>query len=294
MKYNNKFKNPKKLRGGGAEELGFNYFYEKNKIYVKKRKEVLVKRQLFEMWNSLPVEEQKEWLYKADAFCKLFAMTNKSDVYKDIVPKYPPTTELCKLLTKYNSVSAYFSQEMANLKQFFQDSIRKEPGCPKPIPSGANPLKLEYYNQHELYAVWHKANTDHIQSQTFTNKVLQEWRSSDNVSVRKSLRDAVSETMTYSTIIKTTNEQIWSKTAKEWQSSYDAFEHAYDMFCEKTKITNPEMKVTDEDVKDHLSRMWEALDTETQNTWIVSAGETLPVRQRRVRGLFEDSDSDEE
>ena len=66
------------------------------------------------------------------------------------------------------------------------------------------------------------------------------------------------------------------------------------MFCEKTKITNAEMRVTDTDVKDHLSRMWEVLDTETQNTWIVSAGETLPVRQRRVRGLFEDSDSDED
>lgn len=79
MKYNYKFQNPKKLRGG-AGELGFNYFYEKNKQYVKKRKEVLVKRQLFEMWHALPVEEQKEWLYKADAFCKLFAMTNKSDV----------------------------------------------------------------------------------------------------------------------------------------------------------------------------------------------------------------------
>ena len=81
---------------------------------------------------------------------------------------------------------------------------------------------------------------------------------------------------------------------QEWHDALDALEHAYDMFCEKTKITNAEMRVTDTDVKDHLSRMWEVLDTETQNTWIVSAGETLPVRQRRVRGLFEDSDSDED
>jgi hypothetical protein len=55
------------------------------------------------------------------------------------------------------------------------------------------------------------------------------------------------------------------------------------------------MRVTDEDVKDHLSRMWEALDTETQNTWIYSADDTLAsVRHRKIRGLFEDSDSDQE
>ena len=89
-------------------------------------------------------------------------------------------------------------------------------------------------------------------------------------------------------------EQLSKEGRQEWHDALDALEHAYDMFCEKTKITKPEMRVTDEDIKDHLSRMWEALDTETQNTWIYSADDTLPIRHRKIRGLFEDSDSDQE
>ena len=269
----------KLLKKGG----GFNNFYQKNKEYVKKWKDVLVNRQLFEMWNALPPEEQKEWLYKADAFSKLFELTDTTNVYKDIIgPKYPPPTELCKLLTKCVSTRVYFDSEMAKLRLFFDESIEKEPGHP-PVPSGGYPggyQSSEWRNYQELYGVWSKK---HILIQTFTNKVLEAWKSSDDVFVRKSLRNAVCETMTYNTLNNTTNEQIWSKTAKEWQESYDAFEHAYDMFCENSKITNPQMRVTNADVKDHLSRMWESMDIETQNTW--NHSDTLPIRYRGVRGL---------
>ena len=87
MKYGEKYKNSKKLKlKGGAGELGFNYFCEKNKTYVKKWKEVLVNRQLFEMWKALPVEEQKVWIDKATSFDKLFAMTNNL-----MFLKYPDT-----------------------------------------------------------------------------------------------------------------------------------------------------------------------------------------------------------
>jgi hypothetical protein len=278
----------KLLKGGG-----FNYFYQKNKEYVKKMKEVNVNRQLFEMWHALSPEEQKEWLYKADAFSKLFALTDTTDVYKDIFePKYPPPTELCKLLTKHESARKYFDQEMTKLKLFYTESTNKELGRP-PAPVG--PITSYYYqtaewrNYQELTSVWYKK---HIQVQTFTNKVLEAWRSSDDLFVRKSLRDAVCETMKYSTLYDTTEELIWSKTAKEWQASYDAFEHAYNMFCENSKITNLQMRVTNADVKDHLSRMWTGMNRKTQNTWNYSAGDTLPIRHRGVRGL--DGDFDDE
>jgi len=284
----------KNLLKGGAGELGFNNFYQKNKEYVKKWKEVLVKRQLFEMWHALSPEEQKEWLDKADALDKLFGLTDTTDVYKDIFePKYPPTTELCKLLTKHASARAYFDVEIAKLKEFYND--HQEPGKPPPLILAYNHVA---YNNNPLFHTWLKANEG---NQTYTNKVLQEWKSSDNVSVRKSLRDAVCDAMTYSTIPKTTYEQIWSKTAKEWQSSYDAFEHAYDMFCENSKITNPQMRVTNADVKDHLSRMWTGMDIETQNIWNYSEDDTLPdtlsIRHKGVHGLdgdFEEENFDEE
>jgi hypothetical protein len=41
-------------------------------VEKKKWKEVLVNRQLFEMWNVLPQEEQKVWIDKATSFDKLF------------------------------------------------------------------------------------------------------------------------------------------------------------------------------------------------------------------------------
>ena len=52
----------------------------------------------------------------------------------------------------------------------------------------------------------------------------------------------------------------WPKVAKEWEAGFDAFEHAYDLFSQKVKNADPQMKVTDDDVNDHLSRMWQILD----------------------------------
>ena len=120
----------------GAGELGFNYFCEKNKTYVKKWKEVLVNRQLFEMWHGLPVEEQKVWIDKATSFDKLFAMTNNlvslktqnftdsSLMYKDIVLGKYPKKEICN--SAYNSAYEYFISIINNLNQFVEKQLIKE------------------------------------------------------------------------------------------------------------------------------------------------------------------------
>jgi len=228
--------------------------------YVKNWKEERIKRQLLEMWNALDENGQKEWLDKADALDKLFGLTDSSDVYKDTVtPKYPKT-EFCKLLTKHASARAYFESEMAKFRKFYDD--HQEPGKPQ-VTASWQTDQARNQQQQQMLSAWISANRD---NQTYTNKVLQEWKSSDNVSVRKSLREAVCDAMTYNTIPKTTDEQIWAKTAKEWEASYDAFEHAYDLFCEKVKNTNPQMKVTEDDLNEHLSRMWEVLDDKVANT----------------------------
>ena len=246
-----------------CELTAYESFCQEKREYVKNWKEERIKRQLFEMWHALDENGQKEWLDKADALDKLFGLTDASDVYKDTVtPKYPKT-EFCKLLTKHASARAYFDNEMAKLRKFYtdhQDPSKPQVTAPSIINSCSNPT---YAQQQQLLSEWIRANND---NQTYTNKVLQAWKSSDNVFVRKSLRDAVCETMTYSTIPKTDTEQIWSKTAKEWEASYDAFEHAYDLFCQKVKNTDPQMRVTEDEVNEHLSRMWEVLDDKEANT----------------------------
>jgi hypothetical protein len=268
MKYNEKYKNSKKLKlKGGARELGFNYFCEKNKTYVKKWKQVLVNRQLFVMWNALPLEEQKVWIDKATSFDKLFAMTNnlvlKYSEYRDnlgMLRRYHPKKEISNF--EYNSGYEYYKYVANNFASFLQKQIQLNPtvnysqrfrGPPPPDPK----------------------YTD----QAFREEVFQLWKES---SIYPMFKHGIAW------------QQLGEEGRQEWHDALDALEHAYDMFCEKTKITNPEMRVTDEDVKEHLSRMWEALDTETQNTWIYSADDTLPIRQRKIRGLFEDSDSDQE
>ena len=251
-----------------CESTAYESFCQEKREYVKNWKEERIKRQLFEMWHALDENGQKEWLDKADALDKLFGLTDASDVYKDTVtPKYPKT-EFCKLLTKHASARDYFNSEIAKFRQFYTD--HQEPGKPQ-LPKMSGNLtqqQQEQYRQQYMQIqtqlqIWVSSNND---NQTYTNKVIQAWKSSDNVFVRKSLRDAVCETMTYSTIPKTDNEQIWSKTAKEWEASYDAFEHAYDLFCQKVKNTDPQMRVTEDDVNEHLSRMWEVLDDKEANT----------------------------
>jgi len=265
MKYDRKFENSKKLKGG-AGELGFNHFCEKNKTYVKKWKEVLVNRQLFEMWNALPPEEQKVWIDKATSFDKLFDMTNnlvlKYSEYQDTVEPHQmmrryPKKEISNF--EYKSGYEYFMYVAKNFGSFFHKQIQLNP-------------TVNYRREGGRASKPDPKYTD----QAFREEVFQLWKES---SIYPMFKHGISW------------EQLGEEGRQEWYDALDALEHAYDMFCEKTKITNPEMKVTDEDVKDHLSRMWEALDTETQNTWI---DDTLPIRQRKIRGLFEDSDSDEE
>jgi hypothetical protein len=242
-----------------GDSSAYKSFCQEKRAYIKNWKEERIKRQLFEMWHALDENGQKEWLDKADALDKLFGLTDASDVYKDTVtPKYPKT-EFCKLLTKHASARAYFNAEIAKLRKFYED--HQDPSKPK-VTASPTDWQLKQQQQQSINT-WLAANED---NQTYTNKVLQEWKSSDDVSVRKSLRDAVCDAMIYSTIPKTTGEQIWSKTAKEWEASYDAYEHAYDLFCEKVKNTNPQMRVTEDDVNEHLSRMWEVLDDKVANT----------------------------
>ena len=272
MKYAEKYKNknPKKLKfKGGVGELGFNYFCEKNKPYVKKWKEVLVNRQLFEMWNALPVEEQKVWIDKATSFDKLFAMTNNlvSLKYSDTFLNENNYLEITKDRRypkkeirnfEYKSGYEYFLYVSRKFNSFFNQQLRLNP-TPN-LRFGPGQVDPKYTDP------------------AFLKEVVDLWK----------------ESIMYP-IIKYSPYPSWDQLSKEdrqeWHDALDALEHGYDMFCEKTKITKPEMRVTDEDVKEHLSRMWEALDTETQNTWI---DDTLPVRQRKIRGLFEDSDSDQE
>jgi hypothetical protein len=269
MKYGEKYKNSKKLKlKGGAGELGFNYFCEKNKTYVKKWKEVLVNRHLFEMWKALPVEEQKVWIDKATSFDKLFDMTNNL-----MFLKYPDTflnehnyLEITKdrIYPKkeirnfeYKSGYEYFMYVANNFNVFFMQQVKLNPTVNYTYSRGT-PMDPKYSDP------------------AFRKEVFQLWKES-------SIYPMFKYGMSW--------EQLGEEGRQEWHEALDVLEHAYDMFCEKTKITKPEMKVTDEDIKEHLSRMWEALDTETQNTWI---DDTLPIRQRKIRGLFEDSDSDQE
>ena len=255
-----------KLRGG-AGELGFKYFYQKNKEYVKKWKEVLVNRQLFEMWHALTPKEQKVWIDKATRFDKLFAMTNnlvlKYSEYRavkhhEMLRRYPKK-EISNF--EYKSSYEYYMYVAKNFGSFFQQQLQLKPTVNwREGGRGSRPDPKMY-------------------DSAFREEVFQLWKES---SIYPMFKPGISW------------EQLGEEGRQEWQDALDALEHAYDMFCEKTKITKPEMRLTDEDVKDHLSRMWEALDTETQNTWIYSADDTLPVRDRKIRGLFEDSDSDEE
>ena len=268
MKYDRKFENSKKLKGG-AGELGFNHFCEKNKTYVKKWKEVLVNRQLFEMWKALPVEEQKVWIDKATSFDKLFSMTNnlvlKYSEYRDTVEHLQmlrryPKKEIRNF--EYKSGYEFFMYVANNFGSFFQKQLQLKPTVNYRREGGRGSQPDPKYLD-----------------PAFREEVFQLWKES---SIYPMFKHGISW------------EQLGEEGRQEWHDALDALEHAYDMFCEKTKITKPEMRVTDEDVKDHLSRMWKALDTETQNTWIDSADDTLPIRQRKIRGLFEDSDSDEE
>jgi hypothetical protein len=215
------------------------------------------------------VEEQKVWIDKATSFDKLFAMTNNLVFLK--YPEYRNTVEHLQMLRRYpkkeirnfeyKSGYEYFMYVAKNFGSFFHKQIQLNPTV--------------NYKPEGRYRPPDPKHTD----PAFREEVFQLWKES---SIYPMFKHGISW------------EQLGEEGRQEWHDALDALEHAYDMFCENSKITNPQMRVTNADVKDHLSRMWEALDTETQNTWIYSADDTLPIRQRKIRGLFEDSDSDQE
>jgi hypothetical protein len=236
MKYGEKYKNSKKLKGG-AGELGFKYFYEKNKTYVKKWKEVLVNRQLFAMTNNLVLK---------------YSEYRDTLEHLEMLRRYHPKKEISNF--EYNSGYEYYKYVANNFGSFFHQQVKLNP-TPNYEPSRGTPVDPKYTDQ------------------AFREEVFQLWKES-------SIYPMFKHGMSW--------EKLGEEGRQEWYDALDALEHAYDMFCEKTKIIKPEMRVTDEDVKDHLSRMWEVLDTETQNTWIYSSDDTLPIRQRKIRGLFED------
>lgn len=58
---------------------------------------------------------------------------------------------------------------------------------------------------------------------------------------------------------------IRSEGQRFWEDAYDSMVHAYELFCQNVRHTDPEMS---DNVDEHLSRMWENLeeDDKTSNT----------------------------
>ncbi len=180
------------------------------------------------MWHALGAIGQKEWIDKADALDKLFEITNTSNLYKDtITPKYPKT-EMCKLISGYDSAAAFFSKE-------------------------AERFKLQTHIELPMFQVKHRDNQRYKITE-YGEKVLDELKESEGGLRQRSLYDSLK------CATKQNVHTFWPKVAKEWETGFDAFEHAYDLFSQKVKNTDMEMKVTDEDVNEHLSRMWGILN----------------------------------
>jgi hypothetical protein len=219
-----------------VDDSAYNTFCQEKREYVKKLKEEQIKRQLFEMWHALGAIGQKEWIDKADALDKLFEITNTSDVYKDTVtPKYPKT-EMCKLISGYDSAAAFFSKEAERFKLFYQHHMDTDPYRTADVPG---------------QAPWQSKVQDNTE---YGEKVLDAWKESEGGLRQRSLYDSLKGAT------KQNVHTFWPKVAKEWETGFDAFEHAYDLFSQKVKNTDLQMKVTDEDVNEHLSRMWGILN----------------------------------
>lgn len=218
------------------DDSAYNAFCQEKREYVKKWKEEQIKRQLFEMWHALGENGQKEWLDKADYLDKLFAMTNTSDVYKyTVTPKYPKT-DMCKLISGYDSAAAFFRKEAERFKLFYQHHMDTDPYRTADVPG---------------QAPWQSKVQDNTE---YGEKVLKAWKESEGGLRQRSLYDSLKGAT------KQNVHTFWPKVAKEWEAGFDAFEHAYDLFSHKVKNTDRQMKVTDDDVNEHLCRMWEILD----------------------------------
>jgi hypothetical protein len=240
-------------------ESAFDSFCQENREYVKNWKEERVNRQLFEMWHELGEEGQKEWVNKAEALDKLFEATDKTKVYKSIVkPKLRKTdAALCKQITGYDSAKYNFDSEMSKFISFFQQYIAKDP----------------YKSPTVDINTW----TSQVCNDTnYVKKVLTEWIQAGDHSQKTKYKDLQVKNITLfshvggrgsSYIAYKTDpwDVIGSEGQRFWEDAYDSMVHAYELFCQNVRRTDPEMS---DNVDEHLSRMWESLeeDDKTSNT----------------------------
>ena len=226
----------------------FGSFCQENREYVKNWKEERVNRQLFEMWHELGKEGQEEWVNKADALDKLFEATDNTKVYKSIVtPKLRKTdAELCKQITGYDSALLYFKSEMANFTSFIQQYIAKDPYKPPTVDINT----------------W---TTQVCNDTNYVKKVLTEWIQAGDHSQKTRYKQLQMKTIT---LVSNTargggiyTSGLWNVIGSDgqrlWEDAYDSMVHAYELFCQKVRRTDPEMS---DDVDEHLSRMWESLE----------------------------------
>ena len=216
-----------------VKSSAYKTFCQEKREYVKNWKEERIKRHLFGMWHALGAKGQKEWLDKADALDKLFEMTNITDVYKGTITPTYPRTQLCKLLSGHDSASAFFSKEAERFKVFYQHHMDTDPYRTADVP-GQSPWQLKVQD-----------NTE------YGEKVLEAWKESEGGLRQRPLYDSLKGAT------KQNVHTFWPKVERQWEAAFDAFEHAYYLFSEKTQ-----MKVTDYDINEHLSRMWQILEDE--------------------------------
>jgi len=242
-----------------TDESAFDSFCQENREYVKNWKEERVNRQLFEMWHELGEEGQKEWVNKAEALDKLFEATDKTKVYKSIVkPKLRKTdAALCKQITGHDSAKYNFDSEMSKFMSFFQQYIAKDPYKPPTVDINT----------------W----TSQVCNDTnYVKKVLTEWIQAGDHSQKTKYKDLQVKNITLvshvggrgsSYIAYKTDpwDVIGSEGQRFWEDAYDSMVHAYELFCQNVRRTDPEMS---DNVDEHLSRMWESLeeDDKTSNT----------------------------
>jgi hypothetical protein len=104
----------------------------------------------------------------------------------------------------------------------------------------------------------------------YTKKVLAEWIQAGG-DERQKTRYTI---LTVNQVVGTVDhgyihfnlwDQIGSDGQRLWQDAYDSMVHAYELFCQNVRLTDPEMS---DDVDEHLSRMWERLqeNDKTSNT----------------------------
>jgi len=238
-----------------TEESAFDSFCQENREYVKNWKEERVNRQLFEMWHELGEEGQKEWVNKAEALDKLFEATDKTKVYKSIVkPKLRKTdAALCKQITGCESALYYFQTKTNPFQSFFMQYAGKDPYKPPTVDINTWTSKV-------------------CLDTNYTKKVLAEWIK-DGGDERQKTRYTI---LTVNPVVGQVHQRasyvnfnLWTDIGPEgrklWEDAYDSMVHAYELFCQNVRRTDPEMS---DNVDEHLSRMWESLeeDDKTSNT----------------------------